>query len=61
MMLNHLAEYARQQGVGLLRLETGVCQTEAIRLDERWGFERIPSFGGYPEAPLGVFFEEGIS
>jgi GNAT superfamily N-acetyltransferase len=26
MMLNHLAKYARQQGVGLLRLETGIHQ-----------------------------------
>ncbi len=31
-MLNHLADYARQHGVAILRLETGIYQTEAISL-----------------------------
>src|SRR5215831_17094715 len=33
-MLNHLAEFSRQHGVALLRLETGIHQVEAIRLYE---------------------------
>ena len=37
-MLNHLAEYARGRQVSILRLETGVYQTEAIGLYEGFGF-----------------------
>src|SRR5581483_7725052 len=40
MLLHHLADYARVQGVGLLRLETGVHQRAAIRMYERAGFYR---------------------
>ncbi|MGZ8847311.1 MAG: GNAT family N-acetyltransferase [Pyrinomonadaceae bacterium] len=57
-ILNHLAEYAEAQNVGLLRLETGIHQTEAIALYERWGFERRPPFGEYREDPLSVYFEK---
>jgi ribosomal protein S18 acetylase RimI-like enzyme len=60
LMLNHLAEYALQQGVEVLRLETGIYQLEAIGLYERFGFQRIPPFGAYKEDPLSVFFEKRI-
>lgn len=60
LMLDHLAGYARERGVGLLRLETGIHQTEAIGLYERMGFYRIPPFGEYREDPLSVFFEKQI-
>jgi putative acetyltransferase len=39
VLLKHLSVYARQQGVGVLRLETGIYQAEAIRLYERFGFQ----------------------
>src|SRR5262249_4953223 len=38
LLLNHLADYARHNGVGVLRLETGIHQTEAIGLYEGFGF-----------------------
>lgn len=60
LMLNHLTDYARQRGVRLLRLETGIYQTEAISLYERWGFQPIPPFGAYREDPLSVFYEKWI-
>jgi GNAT superfamily N-acetyltransferase len=60
LMLDHLAQYARQHGVETLRLETGIHQTEAIGLYERWGFTRIPPFGEYREDPLSIFFEKRI-
>ena len=60
LMLNHLAGYAQTHGVGLLRLETGIYQAEAIGLYERWGFQRIPPFGAYKEDPLSLFFEKRI-
>lgn len=62
LMLNHLADYARAHGVGLLRLETGIHQHEAIGLYEQMGFRRVPAFGSYqgPPLPLSVFFEKQL-
>ena len=59
-MLEHLADYSREQGVGLLRLETGIHQVEAIGLYERMGFRSIPPFGEYREDPLSRFYEKEI-
>jgi putative acetyltransferase len=61
LLLDHLAEYARGHGVGLLRLETGIHQAAAIRLYERTGFQRIPPFGAYIEDPLSLFYEKRIN
>jgi putative acetyltransferase len=61
LMLNQLADYARQQGVPLLRLETGIHQLEAISLYEGFGFQRIPPFGTYEEDPLSLFYEKRIA
>ena len=60
LMLNRLAEHALQHGVPLLRLETGIYQTEAIGLYEWWGFQRIPPFGEYKVDPLSIFYEKRI-
>jgi len=59
-MLNRLAEYARAQRVSVLRLETGIYQTEAIGLYERFGFRRRPPFGEYTDDPLSVYYEKFI-
>jgi GNAT superfamily N-acetyltransferase len=61
LMLHHLADYARQQGVVVLRLETGIYQSEAIGLYEGCGFQRIPPFGAYQEDPLSVFYEKRLA
>jgi putative acetyltransferase len=61
LMLNQLADYAQQQGVPLLRLETGIHQLEAIGLYEGFGFQRIPPFGTYEEDPLSLFYEKRIA
>ena len=60
LMLNHLTDYAQDRGVGLLRLETGIHQREAIGLYERMGFRRIPPFGQYKEDPLSRCYEKHI-
>jgi putative acetyltransferase len=60
LLLDHLADHARSHGVGLLRLETGIHQADAIRLYERAGFHRIPPFGAYVEDPLSLFYEKRI-
>jgi putative acetyltransferase len=59
-MLRHLADYARDNGAGLLRLETGIYEVEAIGLYERFGFARRAPFGEYFEDPLSVYFEKSI-
>jgi GNAT superfamily N-acetyltransferase len=61
LMLNHLAAHARQQGSTLLRLETGIYQSEAIGLYERLGFRRIAPFGAYRDDPLSAFYEIRIA
>jgi len=57
-ILQHLAEVAQGRQVNVLRLETGIYQTEAIGLYERFGFQRRPPFGEYKEDPLSVYFEK---
>ena len=60
-LLEHLADYCRQRGVTVLRLETGIYQVEAIGLYERFGFERIPPFRPYHADPLSLCYEKRIS
>jgi len=60
LLVEHLTNYARQQRVACLRLETGIHQCEAIGLYERMGFERIGPFGDYHDDPLSCFFEKQI-
>jgi len=60
LMLGHLAAHVRQQGISLLRLETGIYQSEAIGLYERFGFRRTAPFGAYRDDPLSAFYEMRI-
>ena len=60
LMLDHLAAYAQEHNVFLLRLETGIHQKEAIALYEGMGFQRISPFGEYKEDPLSRFYEKRI-
>lgn len=59
-MLNHLAAYTTQHGIRVLRLETGIHQTEAIGLYERFGFQRIPPFGDYFDDPVSLCYEKHL-
>ena len=59
-MLNRLADYARERQVNVLRLETGIYETEAIGLYENCGFQRRAPFGEYKVDPLSVYFEKII-
>jgi len=60
LMLKHLAAYAREHGVDVLRLETGICQSAAIHLYEQLGFKQILPFGVYQPDPLSRFYEKHI-
>jgi len=59
-ILAHLAGFVAAHGVHLLRLETGIHQTDAIRLYEAWGFTPIPPFGEYRDDPLSRFYERPV-
>lgn len=59
-MLDHLADYAQQQNVKLLRLETGIYQVEAIGLYERYGFERRAPFSEYEASSMNIYFEKQL-
>jgi ribosomal protein S18 acetylase RimI-like enzyme len=65
-LLTRLAAEACAAHRLVLRLETGIHQTEAIALYERFGFVRCASFGPYAAMPpnavaLSVFFELKLS
>ncbi len=60
LMLDHLSEYTRSNGINVLRLETGIHQHEAIALYERAGFRSISPFGEYNPDPLSKFYEKQI-
>ena len=60
LMIDHLAAYACERGIALLRLETGIYQREAIGLYERMGFQRVPPFGAYRADPLSIFYEKRL-
>ena len=59
-LLEHLTDHARQRGVPLLRLETGIHQEAAIALYEAAGFRRCPPFGPYRDDPLSPCYEKAI-
>ena len=60
LLLKHLTEFAAGRGIRLIRLETGIYQTSAIRLYERFGFYEIEKFGNYKDDPLSRFYEMQI-
>jgi len=59
-ILEYLTDYTISQGVGLMRLETGIHQIEAMALYEKMGFQSIGPFGEYKEDPLSRFYEKKI-
>lgn len=60
-ILVRLEEEARQLGLPLMRLETGIYQPEALSLFAAMGFDRCGPFGDYPaDDPLSVFMEKQL-
>jgi GNAT superfamily N-acetyltransferase len=52
---------ARRRGYREIRLETGLKQPEAIALYQSAGFELIPCWGMYAEAPLSRCFAKRVA
>lgn len=59
-ILAALEDSARERGLPLMRLETGVSQPQALRLYERAGYVRRGHFGDYGPDPLSVFMEKRL-
>ncbi len=59
-MLDALVTQARERGLRLLRLETGIAQPQAQALYERAGFKLRGPFGQYREDPLSLFMERDL-
>lgn len=59
-MIATLEGHALQHGIGLVRLETGIHQTEAMQLYERAGYCPIGPFGEYQPDPLSRFYEKHL-
>lgn len=59
-LLALLEAEAGARGCGLLTLETGPYQPEALGLYAACGFERRGPFGDYADDPLSVFMQKAI-
>ncbi|KXK19860.1 MAG: N-acetyltransferase GCN5 [Chloroflexi bacterium OLB15] len=59
-ILNHLEGYSRAHGLTVMRLETGIYQTEAIGLYQKLGYKRISPFGAYRDDPVSMCFEKRL-
>jgi putative acetyltransferase len=59
-ILAELQKIAMQLGLNFLRLETGVRQSEAVRLYEKFGFYKISTFGEYKPSGMCLFYEKRI-
>ena len=59
-VLRMVEDTARDEGLPLLRLETGTGLDAAHRLYGRFGFETCGPFGGYTESPYSIFMEKTL-
>ena len=59
-VLAELETIARDNGLRLLRLETGIHNAEALSLYRRAGFVERGPFGDYARDPLSVFMEKRV-
>lgn len=59
-LLEAMEDQVRAMGVGLVRLETGTAQTEALELYEHAGYRRCPPFGDHRPDPGSVFMEKPL-
>ena len=57
-LLDRIEEEARREGLGCIRLETGIHQPEALGLYRSAGYVEREAFGDYDLDPLSVFMEK---
>lgn len=59
-ILRALEDIALEEGLAMLKLETGDELAAAVRLYERFGFARCGAFGDYVEDGSSVFMEKAL-
>lgn len=59
-VLQELENWARELGYQSTVLETGLMLPEAIRLYEKYGYDRIPNFGQYIGVETSVCFQKPL-
>lgn len=60
MIIGELENHLINLGRGEAKLETGIYQTEAIRLYRKLGYVDCPPFGDYGEDPYSVYMVKSI-
>ncbi len=60
-VLAEIEAIARVSRLPLLRLETGIHNTEALALYRRTGFAECAAFGDYAPDPLSVFMQKRVN
>ena len=60
-VLTEIEAIARASDLPMLRLETGIHNTEALALYRRAGFADCAAFGDYAPDPLSVFMEKRVN
>jgi len=60
-LLDHIEQAAREQGLQMLRLETGDKLHAAHRLYEKHGFTTRGPFGDYRDDPVSLFMEKPLT
>ena len=61
MMLGELEQRALAAGYSVAALNTGTEQPEAVALYESSGYEPVPGFGHYANAPLALFYAKSLT
>ncbi|MEL7450286.1 MAG: GNAT family N-acetyltransferase [Pseudomonadota bacterium] len=59
-LLAQLEHAAREAGLAIVRLETGIHQHAAIKLYRSAGYETCGPFGDYPDDPLSVYMQKSM-
>jgi putative acetyltransferase len=59
-LLARIESCATENGLAVLRLETGIRQPEAISLYQSSGYVEIEPFGDYRADPLSLFMEKRL-
>ena len=59
-LMEHIEDYLRSNGIGVVRLETGPRQPEALEFYRRRGYVERGPFGKYGLDPLSVFMEKAL-
>jgi putative acetyltransferase len=57
LLLDQLLQHAKEQGIAVLRLETGDKQAEALSLYRSVGFAQRGPFADYPDNESSIYME----